>query len=333
MRLAVLAADPDGPVVRHRVRALQPQLRSAGFDDVEIHAIPKRLAARFSLFRSLADADVVLLMRKLFTVAELAMLRASAKRLIYDVDDAVMYRDPSRGRAKSHVRARRFRASVRRADRVTAGNAYLVAHAKGAVSTADVLLAPTPVDTERYVPSERKSPTEWNSTGARIGWLGSRSTRAYLDAIRPSLAAVLSEHTGAAVCVMADRAPDLGVPVEFTPWSEAAEVPFLQSLDVGLMPLSDDEWSRGKCGFKLLQYMACGVPSIASPVGVNVDIADSGTAALLAGGTEEWTNALRRLLGDRALAAELGERGRARVVSEWSAHELGPRFASALRPV
>jgi len=320
VRLAVLTQDPAGPVTRHRVRAIEAHLRAAGFETIDVHAIPKRLRERVALFGGLRDADVVLLQRKLFTVAELTLLRRTAKRLVYDVDDAVMYRDPFRGRPKSLVRARRFRAVVRAADLVLAGNDYLAEKAR-AVADTPMHVAPTAVDTERYVPGPPRK-----QSGLRIGWIGSRSTRPYLRLIDTALARVAAEVDGFTFAVMADKAPALSVPVEFTPWSEDAEVPFLQSLDVGVMPLTDDEWSRGKCGFKLLQYMACGVPAVASRVGVNVAMARGGGCMVVDAEEIAWAGAL---VG----AAENDKQwlhSRQYVESTYSTRVIGPRIAAAL---
>jgi glycosyltransferase involved in cell wall biosynthesis len=326
VRLAVLCDDLAGPVVRHRVRALEPELRAAGFDDVAYVAIPDRLVARLAAFRTLGDADVVLLARKLFTWAELRALRASARRLVYDVDDAVMFRDPFRGRPVSHVRRRRFRHTVRSADLVTAGNAYLFDLATEDAPTTSRLLAPTPVDTARYAPGPSRH------AGLRVGWIGSRATRAYLDLVEPGLRLVCGSRGDVVVAVMADAPPSQfdGLPLEFTPWSEAGEVAFLRSLDVGLMPLSDDPFSRGKCGFKLLQYMACGVPAVASPVGVNVEICDDGRAGALAATPDDWAPAILRIADDPATARATAASARARVEERWSARVLGPKFAAAL---
>ncbi len=320
MRLAVLTQDPAGPVTRHRVRALEPHLRAAGFD-VDVHAIPKRIHDRMVLFRALRDADVVLLQRKLFTVAELRMLRRAAKRIVYDFDDAVMYRDPFRGRPKSLVRARRFRAVVRTADLVLAGNDYLAEHARAVGDTA-VHVAPTAIDTERYVPGPQRA-----TNGVRVGWIGSRSTRPYLGLIDGALSHAATATKDLTFAVMADRPPNMSFPVDFTPWSEEAEVPFLQSLDVGVMPLSDDDWSRGKCGFKLLQYMACAVPAVASRVGVNVEIARGGGCVVV--GPEEfaWAGALCAL-------AENDEQwlpAREYVESTYSTRVIGPSVAASLQ--
>lgn len=326
MKLHVLCDDARGPVVRHRIRAVEGDLRAAGFGEIAIREIPRRLTARIAIFRTLGSADLVLLVRKLFTWAEFRAARSSVRRLVYDFDDAVMFRDPFRGRPVSHVRRRRFRHSVRSADLVTAGNSYLLGLAEEDAPGTPRFLAPTPVDTIRYTPGP--SP----HTGFRIGWIGSGATRGYLDLVLPGLRAVCEARSDAVIAVMADAPPAQldGLPVEFTPWSEAGEVAFLRSLDAGLMPLSDDPFSRGKCGFKLLQYMACGVPSVASPVGVNLDICDGGRTGLLAAGPGDWAPAILRLAAAPDAAREMAAAARARVEERWSARVLGPAFAAAL---
>lgn len=322
----MLCDDANGPVVRHRFRACEPSLRAAGFDDVRYAEIPKRLVARLALFRTLRDADVVVLSRKLFTWAEFRAARNSVERLVYDLDDAVMFRDPFRGEPVSHVRRRRFRHTVRTADLVLAGNPYLLGLVAEDAPESKRILAPTPIDTDRYTPGGGAHP------GFRVGWIGSRSTRGYLTLVEDALRRVRDARPDAVLAVMADAPPSqlAGLPVEFTPWSEAGEVPFLQSLDVGLMPLSDDPFSRGKCGFKLLQYMACGVPAVASPVGVNVEICDGGRTGLLAATPNDWAPAILRVAADPSAARTMAAAARARVEERWSSRVLGPAFAAAL---
>ncbi|MCE9635485.1 MAG: glycosyltransferase [Planctomycetes bacterium] len=333
-RLAVLAEDLDGPVVRHRVRALLPWLRDAGLDDVRFVAVTKGHRARRAAFAAAADCGNVLLMRRLFQRFDFAALRGAAHRLAFDFDDAVQFRDPFQGRSTSYVRERRFLRAVRGADLVTAGNEYLAGLARAAKGDAQIVVAPTPVDADRYRPRAGAFVDDAHTDerrGFRVGWIGSRSTRPYLAVVAPALREVALQRPDLVVAVMADATPRelAGLPVEFTPWSEAAEVPFLQSLHAGLMPLTDDPWSRGKCGFKLLQTMACGVPSVASPVGVNTVIA-AGGAALLAATSDDWVAALLGLADDPAAAAVLGARGRAAVEARWSTAVLGPKFAAAL---
>lgn len=324
MKLVVLTEDPDGPVTRHRYRAVTPALAAAGFREVRFAPVVKGIARRVRLLGTLGDADLVLLSRKLFSGIEMSMLRRAARRLAFDFDDAVCFRDSTRGRPVSHVRRRRFMKAVRAADVVTAGNAYLSGLATEC-GAARVVVAPTPVDTDRYSPGPQpRGPF-------RVGWIGSRSTRPYLAQAEAPLREFLARRPGSVFAVMADRPPQGfdGVAVEFTQWSEAAEAPFLRSLHAGIMPLPDDPWTRGKCGFKLLQSMACGTPVVASPVGVNVDIVGDG-AGLLARTHEDWVRALESLASDTESARRMGAAGRDAAVRRWSAAVLGPPFAAAL---
>lgn len=332
LRLAVLAESSDGPVVRHRVRAVEAHLRAAGFGTIDVAAVPKGFTRRAARFREFAAHDLVVLQRRLFMRFELMHLRHHARRLVYDFDDAVLHRDPFRGRPESHVRRRRFLRTVAAADLVTAGNPYLADLARAA-ARGPLLVAPTPIDTDRYTPEPGTPAVATGRRTFRVGWIGSRSTRPYLAFVAAALGDLVRRRPETVVAVMADAPPLelVGLPVEFTPWSEAGEVPFLRSLDAGIMPLSDDPWSRGKCGFKLLQYLACGVPAVASPVGVSAAILDGGRAGRLVQGDAAWTEALERLADDRAAARELGARGRAVVEALWSSRVLGPRFADALR--
>ena len=325
MKLVVLCDDASGPVVRHRFRTAEPTLRAIDLDDIRYVEIPKRLVARLALFRTLREADVVVLVRKLFTWAELQALRASVRKLVYDLDDAVMFRDPFRGEPVSNVRRRRFRHTVRAADAVTAGNEYLAARVREDSPDAFCRVIPTPVDTARY------TPVAVPHGGFRVGWIGSRATRGYLTLVAEPLRRVLAARSDAVVAVMADAPPSqlAGVPFEFTPWSEDAEVPFLQSLDAGLMPLSDDPFSRGKCGFKLLQYLACGVPAVASPVGVNVDMCAEGEGRL-ASSAEEWTDALLAIAADPGAARAATLRARDGVAERWSVRTVAPKLATVL---
>ena len=129
----------------------------------------------------------------------------------------------------------------------------------------------------------------------RIGWTGSHSTLKYLDEIQPVLHKILQEYPTVEFIVIADRPPslDVGSSVKFVPWNSETEIKDLLQFDIGIMPLPDDEWAKGKCGFKALQYMALELPAVASPVGVNSKIINHGVNGFLCNTPEEWEEALR----------------------------------------
>src|SRR5262249_6744221 len=150
-----------------------------------------------------------------------------------------------------------------------------------------------------------------------VGWSGSHHTAIYLDALAPVLRD-LQRETGVRLRVIGDEHFAIpGAEVEALPWREKTELADLAEIDIGLMPMPDDQWARGKCGLKALQYMALGIPAVISPVGVNVEIASDG-AALLANGPAEWSDTILRLIQSTERRAELATRGRARVEQRYS---------------
>ncbi len=168
-----------------------------------------------------------------------------------------------------------------------------------------------------------------------IGWIGSPVTGKYLSVVREALQIVCRRVPGARVTLVGCRpesanfGPD--VPVTVLPWSEAGEADLIRAFDVGIMPLPDTPWERGKCGYKLLQYMACARPVVASPVGVNAQIVTPGENGFHAANTNDWVNALTRLASDAGLRARLGAAGRARVEREYCLAVTAPRLAALLR--
>ncbi|MGQ0535113.1 MAG: glycosyltransferase, partial [Methanobacteriota archaeon] len=183
---------------------------------------------------------------------------------------------------------------------------------------------PSVVDLAKY-PRDRAPP----DGPFTIAWIGSRTTAPYLGLAEPALARVL--RAGERVRVVGPRAPALRVPVEERPWSEATEAADLASSHAGIMPLPDTPWERGKCGYKIVQYMAAGLPVVASPVGVNRDLVEPGRNGFLAAGTDEWVEALTRLRDEPKLAEWMGREGRAKVERDYSVEANAPRFARLLR--
>jgi len=329
LRLAVLSADPDGPSVRHRWVALAPHLEAAGLG-LEVVPLPDGSAGRREAFEEAGEAPVTVLQRRLLRTADFARMLRSVRRLVYDFDDAMPYRVPWRERPESTARANRFLRTCAAADAVVAGSEGLASLARPCRPRA-LFVAPTPVDAARYGPAPGPRAT---GEPLRFGWIGSRATLPYLAPLAAPLARVCAASPGARVLVVADEPPPLpGVPVEFVPWTADGEADALRRMDVGLMPLTDDPWSRGKCAFKLLQYAATGIPSVASPVGANLAVVEDGRTGILAGDGAAWEAALLRLARDAGLRRSLGEAARRSAEARWSAAVLGPPLAAFLRAV
>ncbi len=246
---------------------------------------------------------------------------------IVDYDDAMFHQYDTHSRR--WVRAllgRKIALVMRLANTVVTGNAYLAAyaHASGAKR---VEVIPTVINLHRYSP--RPSPVV--SRPIVIGWIGSPSTSRYLLQVAPALAQVCAAGQ-AKVCLVGAAPIDLpGVPVERITWNESTEVAALQSFDVGIMPLPDEPWARGKCGFKLIQYMACRLPVVASPVGMNTEIVEDGVNGYLASTTEEWVSAIKRLCSDGELRQHMGAAGRKSVEENFCLSVTAPKMIKLIK--
>lgn len=290
-----------------------PALAAAGFQ-AEVREIPER--SRGSLWKAAPAFDLVVLHRRLLGALDFRRLRRAARRLVYDFDDALLYREHPPHR--SLRRQARFFRSVRGADVVFAGNRVLAGYARLAARRVHVL--PSTVDVEALRPGR---PGE----GFVAVWIGQRATLPYLEGARAAILRAGEAIPGFRLRVIADEAPP---GVEFLHWTPDNEGEGLATAHVGLMPLPDDPWTRGKCGYKLLQYYAAGLPAVASPVGVNRSLAEGG-GALLARTPEEWAGSLRRLAGDAELRARLGAQGRGFVARRYASASLTPRLIELLR--
>jgi len=225
-------------------------------------------------------------------------------RLVYDIDDAVF------GRATERL----LRASAL----VFAGNEFLAEYARR--FARDVMVMPTIVDTERFRPASARGAQD----GCTLGWIGSRTTIKYLEMLRP----LLAEPSGHRVRVVSSHPP--GFPCEFVRWSLESEVEQVQSMDIGLAPLADTPWERGKCGLKTLQYMACGIPVIASPVGVQRTFIEQSGAGLLAASLDQWREKIRWLAGHPEEQRTMGAKGRKFVEENYSLRTWAQHWVDAL---
>lgn len=322
MNVLVLTNNPHRPSFRQRVEIHLASLRRNGID-CEVAQFPVGVAARYRLLRRCADFDAVLLHKKRLNLVEAPLLRRFAGKIIYDFDDAVMYkaRAPQRSSFSDWVR---FHLTVKLADLVIAGNPYLAERARKFSANVEVL--PTGLNMQDY-----KVPVEPRTDGKiRLVWIGSQSTLKYLAQIKPALEEIGSRFDNVVLRIIADDFFDLEkMPVEKRAWSGQSQAADLASSDIGLAPLPENRFTRGKCGFKILQYAAAGLPVIASPVGVNADYVRDKITGRLASGKQQWVDMLAELIGSPTSRSEMG-RNSLEAVERFDAGVIGERLASLI---
>jgi glycosyltransferase involved in cell wall biosynthesis len=319
---------PDHVCCRYRLTAFRLFLERAGHD-LELRALPRGWWARLRMIRTLGPADVVIVQRRLLSLVEVALLRLRVPLLVYDFDDAVFLRDSyARKGPHSWKRRGRFAAIVRAADAVAAGNGFLGDAARlHRLHGAHVQVMPTCVDPERYPQAEHRR----TGPGVQLLWVGSSSTLSGLERIQPLLEQLGQRWPGLRLKLVCDRFLELThLPVVPCPWRAESEAVDVADGDIGISWLPDDLWSRGKCGLKVLQYMAAGLPVVANPVGVQVEMVEHGTTGFLATTPQEWAEAIGRLAHDPALRRRMGEAGRRRVERDYSVAAGAARWLALL---
>lgn len=245
---------------------------------------------------------------------------------VVDYDDALFHNyDLSENPLLRKLLGNKIDQVMAKADVVCVGNMYLKQRALKA-GAKNIFWIPTVIDLDRYPIVTAKT----KNAAPVFGWIGSPATQSYLTMIAPALCKALAHCSGRLVLIGAnsDVLPHFsGCEIELRPWTEATEVQDICSFDVGLMPLPDGPWERGKCGYKLIQYMACAIPVIASPVGANVDIVQGSGAGLLASTESEWFDALVTLATDALLSQRYGHAGRQAVENVYSLQAQLPELA------
>ncbi|MEM8962799.1 MAG: glycosyltransferase [Acidobacteriota bacterium] len=319
--------NPDLPSFRHRIRPALPHLEAAGWririDRVERKRYGTRLLDRR---RDLARADLLILAKINLAIGEAVMLRRLAPTTVFDFDDALFLAQPSRLGGRPHpspVRRWKFGTTIRSARRVIAGNAFLAAGARR-YGAGDIEVVPTPVE----LPSMNDAPRR---DGHTLVWIGRPENLVYLELIRPALVTLAQRHHGLRLRIISSRFPDWpDVPIERVHWSPETERSGLLSADIGVMPLTHDSWAQGKCAFKLLQYMAAGLPSVATPVGMSRDVVIDGVTGRWAGDLGAWVAAIEELLTHPERRAAWGAAARASAEKRWSRRVIAPRMAAAI---
>lgn len=281
------------------------------------------------------EHDIVWIEKELLPFLPAAFERAllgANRKFILDFDDAWFLRyggetgGALRNRILRTLLGGKFPALLREAALTIVANETLRDWAVSA-GAANVLLLPTVVDLDHY-PITAPAPQIFT-----IGWIGTPVTAPYLACLEAPLRQLAAESPLELLIVGAPDCTIPGVPCRHVPWSEATEARMIAQMDVGIMPLPDDAWARGKSGYKLIQYMAAGRPTIGSPVGANTAIVQDGMTGFLAATNAEWADRLRRLRDDQALRAAMGTAARARVATRFSLQATAPQLAEAIRAI
>jgi glycosyltransferase involved in cell wall biosynthesis len=306
----------EQPSYRHRMRSLIEPLQASGWQ-VRAEQFPSgRYGLRTWERRALLRwADVTVLHQIKLSAIEARLFAAFSRRRLFDVDDAIYVRKPRRlGDLpdESAWRKQKFAATCRWVDAVAAGNDVLAGVARA--SAKEVAVLSTSIDTACYQASFA-APGDAHT----IAWVGSPENLIYLDMIRPALVRLTQRFPTLKMRVICSEFPDWSdVTVERIPWSAATEAHSLAGAHIGVMPLTDDAWSRGKCAFKLLQYMAAALPCVASPVGANTEAVLDGINGFHAADVDGWERSLEKLIVSPQLRAGFGAKGREHVQQRYA---------------
>jgi glycosyltransferase involved in cell wall biosynthesis len=315
VHLTALVESAEHVCCRYRLEAFRPHLERAGHR-LEVRPFPRSWWTWLQIKHALGATDAVIVQRRLLSAWKHALLRRAAPFLLFDFDDAVFLRDSFAAKGlHSRLRVKRFTRTIAHADVVIAGNAFLQDEAARWTNRRCIHVIATCVDPDRYPVAEHQRA----GAGVELVWIGSSSTLEGLKAIRPMLEHLGQSWPGLRLKVICDRFLTVNhLPVVPCRWSEATEADDLARADIGLSWAPDDTWSRGKCGLKVLQYMAAGLPVIANPVGVQAEMVRHGETGYLASTSDDWSAAVGRLMHDPSLRRRMGDAGRRRVESEFS---------------
>jgi glycosyltransferase involved in cell wall biosynthesis len=318
-QILFISKGENSASTRYRALSYFELLRSNGWDPLHITA--HGILSRIKLLCMANHAEVVVILRKTFSLPFLRLLRLCSKNLVFDLDDAVFCRsdgEPSKSRQIS------FEKLTSICEQVWAGNLYLADRA-GQYNEA-VKILPTSLDCRKYLLEVEKNPDHFD-----LVWIGSSSTQKYLKECLPVLESLSENIPNLRLKIVADfDLPTKRLKTVAVPWSDKVEADALASAHVGIAPMSDDPWTKGKCGLKVLQYMAAGLPVVSSPAGVNREIVQDGITGFFAEHPNDWRKAIDKLFRNPALRDTMGKAGQQRVVGHFSVDETFKKMSESL---
>src|SRR5437868_1502799 len=328
MKVLCVVEHGNAPSTRLRLRDCVDYYAGLGVETTILPTRRSSLSERLRVLRQAPRHDVIVLFKTIgFNEFELGLLHRANRRIIFDFDDAVMFREQKHRRPLRGKDFRKFLRTVQHCAAVVAGNDFLASFAEAAGCRAIVL--PTSIDLRRY-----HLKNNFDTAGLTIGWVGSSDGLPYLRHIRPALERLSETFPGLKLKVVSDKPLQLErVHVENEPWRMETEQATLAGFDIGIMPLWDSVWTRGKCGYKILQYMGVGTAVVASDVGVNNQIISHGENGFLARTQDDWVKALAGLIKNVELRKAFGLRGRELIEKRYSLESFADGYVKLFHEV
>ncbi len=328
MRVLCVVEHGNAPSIRLRLRDCLARYQHLGLEVTTLSTQRSKPSAQWKILRAAREHDVVVLFKTIgFSPIELRMLRRANRHIVFDFDDAIMFREAKYERRLDGRNFEKFLRTMKVCAAAAAGNRFLAALAEACGAPATVL--PTSIDLQKYRVKEHH-----DGPGLTIGWVGLSDGLRYLKDIQPALKRLTEQHPRLHLKVISDKPLELeGIRITNERWDAEKEQEQLASFDIGIMPLWDSLWTRGKCGYKILQYMGVGLPVVASDVGVNGEIISPGENGFLARKPDDWVQAINRLVQEPQLRRAFGAKGRALVEANFSLDAYAARYAELLRAI
>lgn len=341
----------EGPSNRFRVEQYLPYLKKEGIEYSLRPFINRRIykilykegfflrKLIFFLFftirraRDIIDArkyDVAFIHREAYPIGRLieCLLRIFSRKMVYDFDDALFIPNVSYSNRAIEILkdVAKVQKIITMSDYVIAGNNFLKNYALRLNKAVSVI--PTSIDTDKYKPAASNNP----NAHLTLGWIGSTTTVKYLDMLSEVFNALFLKYDHIRLLIVGGKWNKLkSAKIHCKEWDLESEIDSLRLFDIGIMPLLDDEWSKGKCAFKIIEYMSVGIPVVASAVGMNKEVIQDGDNGFLASNSEEWLKKISLLMDDAGLRIVIGKAGRKTAEEKYSLKVNAPRFIAALK--
>lgn len=322
MKLLAITNNPERASFRQRFAVYVDFLRSEGID-VTIARLPSGIFSRIGLFKTASQYDAVFLHKKCLNAIDAFVLRKYSSKIIFNYDDAIMFSD-KRPDSYSRCHMVPFLRTVKLADMVLVGSANLAEYSNGLSDNIEIL--PLGLNCNDYIAADHSCV----DGKVRICWIGSTSTKGYLDIVKESLEDIGARYDNVVFRMICDDFIDLeNMPVEKCKWTVSTRAGDIAGCDIGIAPLPDNRFTRGKCSFKVLEYSCSSLPVVASPVGTNPVHVVDGITGFLADNRQEWTSMLEKLIEGAQLRKEMGRRG-IEHARKYDIDVIGKRFAESI---